>query len=67
MKTLLLCTKLIGLGIKKIIFLLIEVICLAYMLFRVTGAIAMMVFYGVKLSVVRHHYRVESIKESTSQ
>lgn len=64
MKSLSIFANVMEFGTKMIFFLLIEVISLAYMAFRVISAIAKIVFYGVKLSLVKHHYRKTNIKSS---
>ncbi|WP_261838998.1 hypothetical protein [Vibrio artabrorum] len=57
MKTLSILTIIVRAGIKIIIFLLIEVISLAYIFFRVIGALVKIVVYGVKLSVVKQQHK----------
>lgn len=46
--------KIIRFGLKISTFLLIEVISLAYMIFRIIGEVRKIVFYGIKLRVLKY-------------
>ena len=57
MKALSIFVKMIGFGLKISIFLLIEVISLTYMIFRIIGEMRKILFYGVKLNILKHLYK----------
>lgn len=46
--------KMIRFGLKISTFLLIEVISLAYIIFRIIGEVRKIVFYGIKLHVLKY-------------
>lgn len=62
MKTLLIFVKMIGFGLKISIFLLIEVISLVYMIYRIIGKMKKIIFYGVKLNMLKYRYKNKNLK-----
>lgn len=52
-----LTVKIIKFIITRIIFLIIDVISLAYMVFRIICALGKIIFYSVKLNAIKYRNR----------
>ncbi len=61
MKILSIFSKSISIGITKAILLVIEVVSLLALVLHVFSSVSKIMYYGVKLSMARRHYRQSHI------